>query len=116
MKILIINGPNLNMLGARDVNLYGALTLKQLNQKIEKYAKERYGVKCQFYFSNFEGDILELLQRTNADKVIINPGALSHYSYALRDCIECIKVDVVEVHLSNIYEREDLEKFASLKT
>ena len=106
MKILLLNGANLNMLGQRDHNLYGSQTLQQLNRQVTTYAK-RLGAKVTCRHSNSEGRLIDILQSTRADAVIINAGAYSHYSYALRDCIECLPVPVVEVHMTNIYEREE---------
>lgn len=109
MKILIINGVNLNMLGRRDPIIYGDLTLKELNFTVKKYAATK-NAKTEFFFSNSESQIVSKLQKTHADGVILNAGAYSHYSYAIRDCIECIGKAVVEVHLSDIENREDFRK------
>lgn len=107
MKILLINGVNLNMLGVRDPQQYGAITLDQLQDSVVQYAN---GVGCtvQCYHSNSEGDIINRLQDSmgKVDGIIINAGAHSHYSYALRDCIEYMSAPVVSVHLSNIASRE----------
>ena len=105
MKILLLNGVNLNMLGKRDSRYYGSDTLPQLEQKLTKYAKE-HGVTLVCAHSNIEGELVNILQQTKCSAVVFNAGAYSHYSYALRDCIECISVPVAEVHMSNIYERE----------
>ncbi|MDD3832258.1 MAG: 3-dehydroquinate dehydratase [Clostridia bacterium] len=109
MKLLIINGPNLNMLSKRSQEHYGELTLKQLNNQVRRYAKDR-GISCQFYQSSYEGDIINKLEHAKVNGIILNAGALSHYSYAIRDCIECIDIPVVEVHLSDINAREDFRK------
>ena len=106
IKILLLNGVNLNMLGKRDSNHYGTDTLPQLEAKVCKYAQER-GLTVRCAQSNIEGELVNILQQTDCDAVIFNAGAYSHYSYALRDCIECIAVPVVDVHMSNIYEREE---------
>ena len=105
MKILLLNGVNLNMLGKRNSKFYGTDTLPQLEEKLRNYAIE-CGVTLLCAQSNIEGELVNLLQQTDCDAVVFNAGAYSHYSYALRDCIECIAVPVVEVHMSNIYERE----------
>ena len=105
MKILLLNGVNLNMLGKRDSRYYGTDTLPQLEAKLTKYAKE-HGITLVCAQSNIEGELVNMLQQTSCDAVVFNAGAYSHYSYALRDCIECIAVPVAEVHMSNIYERE----------
>ena len=105
MKILLLNGVNLNMLGKRDSTFYGTDTLKQLEEKLCKYA-EKLGVTLTCAHSNIEGELVNILQQTDCDAVVFNAGAYSHYSYALRDCIECIGIPIVEVHMSNIYQRE----------
>lgn len=106
MKILLLNGVNLNMLGRRDPRFYGTITLPELEFAVEKYA-EKYDIDVVCKQSNYEGELVEILQKTECDGVIFNAGAYSHYSYALRDCIECINVPVVETHLSDIYNREE---------
>ena len=106
MKILLLNGVNLNMLGKRDSSYYGTDTLAQLEEKLSKYAVG-LGVTLICAQSNIEGELVNILQQTDCDAVVFNAGAYSHYSYALRDCIECISLPVAEVHMSNIYERED---------
>lgn len=105
MNILLLNGVNLNMLGKRDSAHYGTDTLKQLEDKLTRYALA-HGVSLECVQSNVEGELVDILQQTDCDAVVFNAGAYSHYSYALRDCIECIDPPVVEVHMSNIYERE----------
>ena len=106
MKILLLNGVNLNMLGKRDSRHYGTDTLPELEQKVRQYAAE-HGIEVVCKQNNVEGELVNALQQTDCDAVIFNAGAYSHYSYALRDCIECVDVPVVEVHLSDIYSRED---------
>lgn len=105
MKILLLNGVNLNMLGKRDSRHYGTDTLAELEQKVCKHAA-RQGAEVVCKQSNIEGELVNILQQTDCDAVIFNAGAYSHYSYALYDCIECIDPPVVEVHLSDIYARE----------
>ena len=105
MKILLLNGANLNMLGKRDSRYYGTDTLAELERKLANYAAER-GVELVCKQSNVEGELINILQQTDCDAVVFNAGAYSHYSYALRDCIECIATPVVEVHMSDIYQRE----------
>ena len=105
MKILLLNGVNLNMLGRRDSRHYGTDTLAELERKVCQHAaKNDVEVICMQ--SNIEGELVNILQQTDCDAVIFNAGAYSHYSYALHDCIECITPPVVEVHLSDIYQRE----------
>lgn len=105
MKLLLLNGPNLNMLGRRNPTLYGTDTLETLQDKIVDYAAQ-LGVQMLCAQSNSEGALVDILQQTDCDGVVFNAGAYSHYSYALRDCIECIGVPVAEVHMTDIYKRE----------
>lgn len=108
MKYLIINGVNLNMLGVREPGIYGNSTLSDLYSKIKLKAKE-LGAEVEFFQSNFEGDIVEKIHSAlgNFDGIIINPGAFTHYSYAIRDALGSVKIDTVEVHISNIHKREE---------
>ncbi len=104
MKILILNGPNLNMLGVREPEIYGNRTLKD----IEDNLKDIYGwLELEFFQSNSEGGIIDKLQTTDADGIVLNAGAYTHYSYAIHDAIKSISAPVVETHLSNIYKREE---------
>lgn len=108
MDISIINGPNLNLLGTRHPEHYGDWTLAQLDLACAEWAGE-VGASVDTYQSNHEGDLIDRLHRArdDADAVIINPGALTHYSYAIRDAIEAIGIPTVEVHLSDITNREE---------
>ena len=106
MKILLLNGVNMNMLGKRKPSLYGAQTLLQLEQQVAAHALTR-GASVVAMQSNIEGELVNILQQTDADAVVINAGAYSHYSIALRDCIEDMSVPVVEVHMTDIYAREE---------
>lgn len=110
MKILIINGPNLNMLGKRDPKVYGTETL----QDLEEYLRAMYpSHELHFYQSNIEGELIDRLQQTENDgteAIIANPGAYSHTSVALRDALEPIKLPKVEVHISNIHAREEFRE------
>ncbi len=110
-KILIINGPNLNMLGIRAKQIYGALSLEQINDEIKKSA-ESHSAEIEFFQSNIEGELINKLHEAYScfNGVIINPGAYGHYSIALRDAIEAISLPCVEVHLSNIYAREEFRR------
>ncbi len=108
MKILVIHGPNLNILGFRNEKFYGNKTLKEINDMIELKAKD-LDVEVEIYQSNYEGDIISKLQSSLEGHycgIIINPGGYSHYSIAIRDAVESVQVPVIEVHISNIYERE----------
>jgi len=108
LKIGIINGPNLNMLGKRDQKIYGNLTLKEINHKIKSFA-EKEGIELIIKQSNYEGEIIEFIQQfsSQVDGLIINPAAYTHYSYAIADALGDCPIPVVEVHLSNIFSRED---------
>jgi len=108
LKIGIINGPNLNMLGKRDQKIYGNLTLKEINHKIKSFA-EKEGIELIIKQSNYEGEIIEFIQQVSSqvDGLIINPAAYTHYSYAIADALRDCTISVVEVHLSNIFSRED---------
>ena len=107
-KYLVINGVNLNMLGIREPGIYGNSTLDDLEKNIRKKADE-LGVEVDFFQSNFEGEIVEKIHSAmgNYNGVIINPGAFTHYSYAIRDAFGSVKMDVIEVHISNIHKREE---------
>lgn len=109
MKIAIINGPNLNLLGIREPHVYGTDTLEDIERRVREMAGE-LDVELEFFQSNSEGAIIDELHAArherNADAVVINPGAYTHYSIAIRDAIAAIGIPVVEVHLSNTYARE----------
>ncbi|CRZ33670.1 3-dehydroquinate dehydratase [Herbinix hemicellulosilytica] len=109
MKILVVNGPNLNFLGIREKGIYGSRDYASLVDMIEKKAKEM-GIDVEVFQSNNEGEIIDALQRAyneKADGIIINPGAYTHYSYAIRDALASLTVPKIEVHISNIYQREE---------
>lgn len=107
-KILVIHGPNLNLLGEREPGVYGSAGIDVLNSNIIDRANEQ-GLECEIFQSNHEGSIIDKLHaaRTTFDGVIINAGAYTHYSYAIRDAIAAIKIPVIEVHISNIDAREE---------
>lgn len=110
-RILVVNGPNLNLLGKREPEVYGTETLDELNGKLADMARE-LGVEVSFFQSNSESEIIDYLHKEgfDADGLIINPGALTHYSYALRDAIAAVEIEAVEVHMSNIYAREEFRR------
>lgn len=109
MKLLILNGVNLNMTGRREPGVYGIETLDDINEQIAAFCKMR-GAECEFFQSNIEGEICTKIQRTDADGIVLNAGAFTHYSYAIRDAIASVKTPVVEVHMSNVHAREDFRK------
>ena len=108
MKILVLNGPNLDLLGEREPEIYGRETLAHVQQMLEARAQEA-GAELEFMQSNHEGALIDLLNGSGraADAAIINPGALTHYSFALRDALAAFGKPVVEVHISNTFSRED---------
>ncbi|PKQ19958.1 MAG: type II 3-dehydroquinate dehydratase [Actinobacteria bacterium HGW-Actinobacteria-6] len=111
LRVLIMNGPNLNLLGRRETDVYGSKTLEQIEAAIMQVADEM-GVTVVFFQSNHEGAIIDKLHEAldDFDGIVINPGALTHYSYAVRDAIAAIAMPVVEVHMSNIHGRESFRE------
>ena len=111
MKILVINGPNINMLGIREKNIYGNNDYNSLVEKIKKEANE---LNCQvdFFQSNIEGEIITSIQKAFGvyDGIIINPAAYTHYSIGILDALKAVNIPAVEVHISNIHQREDFRK------
>ena len=116
IKILIIHGPNLNLLGEREPEVYGTTTIDQLNQMLKQKAKD-LGAVLKFFQNNSEGKMIDFIHENRkwADGIIINPGALTHYSYSLRDAIASVSKATVEVHLSDIYNREPFRKISVIK-
>lgn len=111
MDIMVIHGPNLNLLGQRKIEVYGHQNLDSINGQILEYG-EKKGLKIEIYQTNSEGEIIDLLHRAGREcqGVVLNPGAYTHYSYAIGDAVEAIDIPVVEVHISNIYSREEFRK------
>ncbi len=110
-KILVIHGPNLNLLGSREPDIYGEVTLRQINNELKNIAKKRK-INLTIKQSNYEGEIVDLIARTKNkyDALLINPAAYSHTSVAIRDAIAAACILTVEVHLSNIYAREEFRQ------
>jgi len=108
VKILVIHGPNLNLLGLREPEVYGSITLEEINQRLRAHAADK-GIELRAFQSNHEGAIIEAIHQAVgwADGLVINPGAYTHYSYAIRDAIAAVGLPAVEVHLSNVQARED---------
>lgn len=107
MKILIVNGPNLNLLGTREPEIYGNVSMENILQDLKK---EFLNFEIQYFQSNHEGEIIDVLQKEAFDALVINPGAFTHYSYAISDCLKNIKKPKIEVHISNIYKREEFRQ------
>ncbi len=120
MKILVMNGPNINLTGERKAEHYGTMTLDEINAKIAEKAAE-LGVEVEFYQSNHEGALIDRLHAARPmanggiDAIVLNAGAYTHYSYAIRDAIEAIRLPVVEVHMSNIHEREEFRRISVIR-
>ncbi len=106
-RILVIHGPNLNLLGEREPGIYGDVSFDSLNSQLMEKAKEM-GAQCEIFQSNHEGEIIDRLHaaRKDFDGIVLNAGAYTHYSYAIRDAIAAIKIPVVEVHISNVFARD----------
>ena len=107
MKILIVNGPNLNLLGTREPEIYGFVSMEdyllELNTEFPNH-------ELLYYQSNIEGELINRLQKDDFNAVVINPGAFTHYSYAIADCLKNIQIPKIEIHISNIYKREEFRK------
>ena len=112
LKIMFINGPNLNMLGTREPDVYGSITYPQLQSYIEERCQE-LDIESTVVQSNYEGDIINFIQEAFHEQyqgIVINPGAYTHYSHAIADAIRSVNIPTVEVHLSNIHKREEFRK------
>jgi len=110
-KILVIHGPNLNLLGQREPKVYGKVTLDKINDELKKLGKKE-GIEVVTAQTNIEGEIVGLIQKAKKSykAIVINPGGYTHYSVAIRDAIASVKIPTVEVHLSNIYSREEFRQ------
>ena len=117
MKIQVINGPSMNMLGIREPEIYGSLTLEEINRQLREKG-DALGIALEFFQSNSEGAIIDKIQECygKADGIVINPGAYTHYSIAIRDAIAAVGIPTVEVHLSDINSREDFRKISVMKS
>jgi 3-dehydroquinate dehydratase-2 len=107
-SVLVLHGPNLNLLGEREPGIYGSVSLAEIDRSLVSQG-EAAGVRVETFQSNHEGELIDRIQaaRGSFDLLIINPGALTHYSYALQDAIRAVRLPAIEVHLSNIYAREE---------
>jgi len=117
MKILVMNGPNLNMLGIREPALYGSGTYEALCKKIQAYCDEK-GIEVDFYQSNHEGSLVDRIQAAysdGTDAIVINPGAYTHTSIALLDAVKSVCIPTVEVHISKVEEREDFRQVSYIR-
>ncbi len=116
MKILVINGPNINMLGIREPEHYGKETYADLAAKIEKHCALK-GIDVKIYQSNHEGDLVDEIQKAygNADGIVINPGAYTHTSIAILDAVKSVNIPTVEVHISKVEEREDFRQISFVR-
>lgn len=111
MKLLVINGPNLNMLGTREPEKYGSETLEDLENELHAYSFE-LGVNIETFQSNIEGEIIDKIQQAigNVDGIIMNPGGYTHTSVAIRDAISAVNIPCVEIHMTNIHAREEFRR------
>ena len=116
MKILVINGPNLNMLGIREPNHYGKETYADLVEKIQNHCAKK-GIEVKLFQSNHEGDLVDEIQKAygNTDGIVINPGAYTHTSIAILDAVKAVCIPTVEVHISKVEEREDFRRISYVR-
>jgi 3-dehydroquinate dehydratase II len=111
LRVLLLNGPNLNLLGQREPDIYGTMTFEELNKRIRDYAKE-IGIELKSLQSNHEGALIDAIHEAAdwADAIVINPGAYTHYSYAIADALKAVRLPAIEVHLSNIHARDEFRR------
>ena len=116
MRILVINGPNLNMLGIREPDIYGRTTYADLCDMVKDHAKE-IGVEVELYQSNHEGDLVDIIQKAygNTDGIVINPGAYTHTSVAILDALKAVAIPAVEVHISEVDKREEFRQISYVR-
>ncbi len=117
MKILVINGPNINMLGIREPDIYGRETYQDLEEKLKSHGS-KIGVEIEIYQSNHEGDLVDKIQAAygNADGIVINPGAYTHTSVALLDALKSVQIPTVEVHISKVESREEFRQISYIRS
>ena len=111
LRILLLNGPNLNLLGQREPDVYGTMTFDELIKRIKEYAKE-LGIELKMLQSNHEGVLIDAIHDAAdwADAIVINPGAYTHYSYAIADALKAVRLPAIEVHLSNVHARDEFRR------
>ena len=119
MKVLVVNGPNVNLLGTREPHIYGTTTLADVQKHLEGVARELGGVEVEFFHSNHEGQIIDRLQAERGKGLtgcILNPAGLTHYSVSLHDCIKSVDYPFIEVHISNIAKREEWRQHSMISS
>ena len=117
MKIFVLNGPNLNLLGVREPSVYGSESYESLLRKIEAYCLSK-GIEAEYYQTNHEGELVDLIHKAffaGADGIVINPGAYTHTSIALLDAVKATSLPTVEVHISDLYKREDFRRISYIR-
>ena len=116
MKILVLNGPNINMLGVREPGIYGSVNYEKLCENVKSFAKEK-NIEVEIYQSNHEGDLVDKIQEAfgNTDGIVFNPGAYTHTSIAILDAVKSVSIPCVEVHISKVEEREDFRQVSYIR-